>query len=521
MKRQNKTAPPPKAKLQIKLTNRWAIFIDCPPEVQTELKKLFRFRRPGFEFAPSYRDGSWDGWINLFSRSRVAAGLFLERREEVEEKFALNIVDERAAPQFREAATGDLRPYQLRAVEAMVAASNTGGILLSATGSGKSKTAGEYCRRLIGTAVFVVDELALLEQARRELGKAMNEEVGIVGRSEFKPRRVTVATIQTLHKHRESGTFIKWFKSLDVLIIDEIHIALNRRNADVVTQIWPKAVFGLTATLEMQKPHVHLPVVAMAGPVIFEYPITEGVEEGYLSTGKVVRILFHDPLRGQAPGYWSLDGGLRVYVGAASTGAKYRYHIVLNQKRNDCVEQVVRAGIRAGHRVIVLVERRIHLRMLSKRLADIPHKSLSGEQDAELRLDAMTRMDAGTLPLILASRVFSKGVDVRSVSMIVDVTALPGRNSAMQRYGRGARKVEGKAGLWYVDISDTTGPYAGAAASRAIALHETGAKAIALEWGPDCAEKLEKLLRKSTPASSVSPSLDKPRSQRQAAFRPC
>lgn len=487
------TPSDPKPILHVRLGNRRAVFL-CPAEMQPKLKEHFRYHPPNYQFYPAYREGAWEGWNNLMLRGAVPTGLFLEKQKELGWRYDLRIEDLRTTLEFPGRTPAGLRPYQLIGLDAMIAASTTGGLILSATGSGKTRLAGAYFARLRGTGCFIVDELALLEQTRRELEAALNEKVGVVGKSAFVPERITVATIQTLHRHRSKSPFQKWFKTLDVLIIDEIHIALNRRNFDIVTQIKPSAVFGLTATLELEKPHIFFPAVALAGPVIFEYPIQQGVEEKYLSSGVIVRLFFDDPLKGQAPGYWTTrvehQKEVRHFVPNESIPAQYRYHVILNRARNDCIEALARESVRRGHRMIVLVERRAHLAVLDHRLKDINHRTLSGLDAPELRLAAMRAMDAGTLPLILASRVFSRGVDVKSVDVIVDGAALPGRNSAIQRYGRGARKAEGKERILYINIADRGNPYESAARLRLKALRETGSPVVDVTWKPGMAGKV-------------------------------
>lgn len=474
------------------LTNRWAVF-DASEEDQLELKKFFRYRPPNYEFSFGYRNGG-DGYKNLMQRGRVAAGLFLDRRAEVEKEIPLLVADERVFPKFREMGEASDRRYQNESVAGMIAASNSGGIVLAATGAGKTRLAGEYLRRLVGSGVFVVDELTLLEQTRRAFEALLGEPIGVVGRSEFAPRRVTVASVQTLQRHSKRADFKRWFKSVQAMIIDEIHVAVNRRSIDVVRKVSPLAVFGLTATLQMEKESVRMTAVALAGPVIFEYDIKTGTREGYLSKGVVCQLRFHDVLKGCAPGYETIRkvGGRdqQVIVESGSQEADYRYRVCLNKARNDCVEEMVREGVRRGRRVVVLVERHAHLNALSRRLEDVQHAKLSGRVASEIRFRAMKDMDAGKLNLILASRVFSRGVDVASVDCIIDATALPGRNAALQRYGRGVRKEKSKAGLIYVDVSDRGNRFSGSAAQRIQALKETGSSVIAADWGDLDAEEL-------------------------------
>jgi len=472
---------PPLATIPVQVCNRWTTFI-CSPDTQVEIKPYFAYKDPSANF----KSPGWDGVKNMMARGRVATGLWLDKHASLEEAgFRFAVTDTRRSLAFNPASDDDLRDYQQEAIEAMIAASNTGGIVLAATGAGKTKLAGGFLKRLRGTAVFICDELTLLEQSRRQIESVVGGEIGVVGHSVFRPKRVSVATIQTLSKHRRNPAFQKWFKSLNVLIIDEIHVALNKRNIDIVTQIRPQAVYGLTATLQMRKPHIHIPAIALAGPVLFEYTIQEGVEEGHLSTGIVCHLAFNDPLCDTAPGYLS-EG---KWIKRGTREAEYRYHIALNRARNDCVEALAREGVKRGRRVVVLVERRVHLRVLSKRLEDIPHQALSGERESEDRLAAMKAMDARELPLILASKVFGKGVDVQTVDMIIDASAMPGRDGAIQRYGRGVRKSGNKV-LWYIDIADQ---HSWAAKMRAKALQEVCTHVVHDTWVGDASRVLDLL----------------------------
>jgi superfamily II DNA or RNA helicase len=539
-----------KQPISIRLNNRWAFF-DCTPDVMSELKKLFRYRVPGAQFSPRYKIGEWDGYRTMLSRGRVAAGLWLEYRTKLEAKYAVKLIDERTFPRFlpqhigckeaiaaaidagrqeadlttknwnrsrpgkyqvekpmgmansaldhigrrlQEAAVVENifenRIYQGRMVSAMVKASNTGGIVLMVTGGGKTFSVGQFLRRLDAPACFVVDEISLLDQSVAELEGALKPEtVGVVGDSEFNPRRVTIATIQTLHLHRQDPKFLKWFRKLDVLIIDEVHLALNRRNLDVVQIAQPKAVFGLTATLELEKPHVRMPAVALCGPVIFEYSMAEGIRDKVLTKGAAVQVLFRDPLTGAAPGYRSKDAkGKEIFIPPNHPMADYRWRISLNGARNGCIESIVREAIKRGRKVIVLVEQLRHLNALSRRLHDIPHELMSGAVERPLRGNAKAAMDNGSVSLILATRVFQKGVNIKSLSCIIDGTASPGRNGVIQRFGRGVRVALNKDSLLYIDIADVGNRFEGAGKSRRWALEELGVGVSSMVWRGNAGE---------------------------------
>lgn len=484
---------PEQIPVRVRLTNRWAIF-DCPPEVQVRLKKYFRYHPKNYQFRESYRNGSWDGWANLMARGRVPSGLFLARRSLLAGRFLLQVVDQRILPAFREISSEGMRPYQISALRRMVQASNSGGLVLSATATGKTRLAGAYFRALVGGGCFVVDELTLLEQSRREIERWLGEEVGVVGRSEFTPRRITVATIQTLDLHRKRKDFLRWFRTLEAVIVDEFHVSLNDRIDRVLRAIKPKAVFGLTATLLMEVPEIWMTAVSLAGPVVFEYPITVGVAEGHLAPGVVCCLKFFDPLRGEAAPYRSRVDGKTVWISGPQ--AEYRRHISLNAERNRAIEMIIREGLKWNRRIVILVTHRSHLRALDRRFPDVRHVALSGEVKTETRLDAMEEMDAGRLPLILATKVFAKGVNVPTLDMIVDASGAPSWEDALQRFGRGNRKSEGKRGLIHVDISDVGSPFARTAKARLKALRETGSPIVEIRWRGNAGEVLRECLKR-------------------------
>lgn len=434
--------------VKVTLTNRVAK-IYCDPDVQVALKPFFRYQKPGVQFSHMYTAGAWDGYTNLLSRGSVGTGLFLHQLDTLcKEGFDFDITDARVFPHFKDIDFGEsVRHYQRAAVNAMMENANTGGLLIAATGSGKTLTAGEFLRRLSGPAVFVNDELALLDQSRKELMLVTGEEIGIVGRGKFIPGRLTVATIQTMNQHRHDRAFIPWLSSLEAVILDEFHVQMARRNFDVITTAKPKAVYGITATLEMSKPHIWMPSMAIAGPEIFEYPLEQGVNEGYLAEGVVCLV---------------------PYVNHTDS-RDYGSVIVRDSGRNSLIESLVREGVFRGRRIIVLVERIDHYRLLSKRLADIPHCIVSGEISVENRNDAKFRMESGEIQVILSSRVFAKGQSINALDTIIDATGMRAANNAQQRYGRGTRLSDGKR-LVYFDIADRGNYFARAAGDRERAL---------------------------------------------------
>ena len=273
------------------LTNRRARFV--PPYPYEELNELLRYRKPGWEYTNAAKYRGWDGYLHLIQRDSVGAGVFLALRTEMERAATTRFIvrNQRRPPNFAVLPfEGGARDYQIECVGKMIAASETGGLILNATGTGKTALTGMYLKRLEGSALFLVDELTLLDQAQKELSSWLSESVGNIGNSLFNPKRVTVATVQTIHRHRFDPKFIPWAQKLQCIIIDELHLALNRSNFQSVAAIRPPVVFGLTATLELRKRNVAYRAYDLCGPVVYEYPLQRGVEEGFLSKGVAISV---------------------------------------------------------------------------------------------------------------------------------------------------------------------------------------------------------------------------------------
>lgn len=391
----------------------------------------------------------WDGREHFLHDNELPAGLFWATRKEIEQKLGIKFIvkGDLERPDFKtENFLGSDRDYQNECVERMLKTLRFGGgLVLGATGTGKTRMAAMYFSRITGDNLFVVDQLILMEQAIADLEEAMKEKIGWIGDSEFEPQRITVATRQSMYAHRKGAVFRKWTNGLQTMLIDEIHEQMNHSNFSVVESIQPLAVFGLTATLALKKKKIRLKAYSMCGPVVFEYPLVKGQQEGYLAQGVATRVLYSNPVtQGEQLAGW---------------GKVYSSRIVENPERNWLIAELAREAFAQGKYVIVLVTRVKHLKLLSDRLKEIPHRIVSGTFNGqsikiEDRMDAKSKFEAGECRLIIANTVFKKGVNLKRVDMIIDGDAGKSENDPVQKFGRGIRQHEEKTGLLYFDIND-------------------------------------------------------------------
>jgi superfamily II DNA or RNA helicase len=457
------------ARISVELTNHWAS-VDCGRGLRLALEDAWSFALPAARFSSAFRSGTWDGRIRFFKNCFLPSGLFRATYREIEQKlgisFAIEYVLSTERPKRYTVALSEDEKYryQEECIVAMVNAFHRGGgVILSATGTGKTAIGGKFFKHLSGyNCLFVNDQLDLLNQSQEELAKWLGEEVGYVGDSRYEPKRVTVATIQTLHKHIRDPKFLKWYKQIQVVIVDELHEQMARRNFKVLTKINPVARYGLTATLQLKKKPVRIRAYAFAGPVLFEFPITEGVEKGVLSKGRVLQLCFPE----------AEDGDLIHYANPAD---EYSGKIVEDEQKISACRMIVKHLLSEDRHVFLLAERIAHVESLSQAMKAIPHRLAYGPIKVSDRQESQKEFEQDEIRLLIASKVFRKGVNVKRVDAIIDLAELPNKNAAIQKFGRGVRLHPVKDELLYIDFgTQGSGRFGKAAKSRARAFRAEG-----------------------------------------------
>lgn len=454
---------------------------DASEQAYEHLRDFYSFFAPGARWSPRYKlylmekaaaarandpdrkCAGWDGKIRLFQRGKIPAGLFRATLKDLKVS-GMQLTIDREYPKLLDLAQGidsDAEyEYQNTCTDAMIKAlPRGGGIVLACTGAGKTKTAANFLSRLPYSSLFVVHRKNLLYQTQQELASWLNVPVGIVGDSVFDPQQITVAMIQTLHPHIYDQRFQKWFRKVRVVLVDELHKQMSNRNFDLLYKLKPIACYGLTATLEMGRKDVRFKAWSYAGPVVFRFPLAEGVKQKVVSKGKALQILFPEEYQ------WDQD--------TPDYHTEYEYEVIENELKLKTCKAHVEELIKRGRAVIVIVERVAHVQALHKMLAHIPHRLAYGKVRKVARDKAQRLFEKGKIDLIIANQVFKDGINIKRVSAIVDMAEWKSKSDTMQKYGRGVRLHQDKTDLVYVDYGTQTGRFAKAARSRKRALTQS------------------------------------------------
>ena len=454
--------------INVTLTNDFAWITDAPDAVYDNLKDIWSYSQPGAYFSPIYQSGAWDGRIRFFKKGCVSSGLFRATYQEIEQQYGYRfkithkhqtILTQSGLPPQSDPA----RYYQNESVAAMMAAIPFGGgIVLGATRTGKTAATAIFFSKCACPCLFIVDQIELLDQSQQELTSWLKEPVGIAGRSVFDVQRVTVATIQTLKKHKSTARFRKWLDTVQIVVVDELHEMMAKKNYNLLaTTIQPIARFGLTATLQTKIKRVRMESQAYAGPIIYEFPISKGIEAGVLVQGHVLQLRFP-----------------RVPIAAMDAADDYANQVLDNRIKLEAWQQITKLLFQHDRHVVTLVWRVPHVDTLSSN-CDHPHRIAYGKVSREARGRAKQSFERGKLRHLIANQVFKKGVTIKAIDAMFDLAELKSKNDCVQKFGRGIGLCEatGKQELLYIDFAtqgDRDSNLAKAARSRVAAFKAAG-----------------------------------------------
>jgi superfamily II DNA or RNA helicase len=462
--------------VRVILTHKWA-YIGRPAKrlLYARLRRYWSFHPPGYRWAPLYTEwlkrkaialrqnpktdlstiGGWDGTIKLYTRDKVPAGLFRAIKKQTEQDLGIKFKVTYQRPEIvTKTGFSEKDPryqYQNDCVGKMLQnLRRGGGIVLCATGSGKTKIAGQLFSWVPYYCVFLVDSLDLLYQTQKELKYWLKEPIGVVGDQKFELQRVTVATVQTLKLHMKDLKFRRWFKKVRICLVDELHELMAKKNYELISQMNLIAKFGLTATLQLKRKEVRYKAFSFCGPVIFEFPLSEGIEKKVLTQGTVLQLQFEC----EAIEYedWRRE---------------YEEQVYSNEVKLKALQLIAQYLIQKNCAVVVLCELIKHIKILDKTLKDLPHKLAYGAIGKVQRKTDRDEFERGKGNLILANKVFKKGINVKRLNVVIDLAEQKSKNDAQQKFGRGVRLHETKTLFRYIDFSSTgTERYRKAGVSR-------------------------------------------------------
>lgn len=349
-----------------------------------------------------------------------------------------------------------LRPYQQAALAAWWAGQRRGVVQLP-TGSGKTRVAVAALARLGRPALVLVPTRVLLQQWVRVLRAAGVAAVGRVGDGEREVEDVTVATLESAVRH--GGGFLDRF---GLLIVDEVHQAVQRRWSEALATCPAPARLGLTAT-PPEESAARARLELLIGPLrasrrIDELqpralaPLRHVVSEVSLTDEELLRYR-----RGWEPWRAAMAALRAERLGASAselvrelTASERGRELLAGRRAAAAVVARCRAkfelalellGRCRGERVLIFTADTAAALALSE-AALVP--ALTADLTGREREATLSAFGAGELGALISCRVLNEGVDVPEASVAIVLGGALGRREHAQRLGRILRPGPGK-----------------------------------------------------------------------------
>jgi superfamily II DNA or RNA helicase len=372
------------------------------------------------------------------------------------------------------------RANQKEILEAMFAADR--GRIVVPTAVGKSFLIQQYVSLLPKARILVTTySNQVLLQLHENLNQSLRGRAGIwcSGNRRMSDARVVCVSQGLLHNYfRINGE-----QDVDAVIVDEYHEWGSPKRLEILESIRFAKLFGLSAN-KSRPDKAEFRLNGFFGPILAEMNYTEAVEKALVTPIWVV----WTPVQSNTDPTEMFDQFF----------AKERHGVWRYDKRNKLIAET--AGLfRDDEQVLITVKTIDHALHLRKFLPDYtvvyaPKDSLHTSRDAhpnlsqgiprmtKERLNYLKRsFSKGTLKKVIATSVWSRGVDFPELSVLIRADASNSNIADVQLPGRTARKYENKPVSLIFDFTDEYNPaFQGKALSRRKRYKEQGWRQITI-----------------------------------------
>ena len=434
------------------------IRIKCDEHIKYELKDWFKFRPPGFQFVPSYKNKYWDGYIYLYDirNSSIYKGLHKELEafcEDYEYEFeyddgviepesGFTLDDAKLFYQSLELPDNlEYRDFQLASFQHCV--QNHRALFVSPTGSGKSLLIYLLLRYYQDEkTLIIVDSINLLNQMYsdfKDYGFDVEENIHLIsaGSDKISDKRIIVSTWQSAARQPK-----EWFNQFGLVVGDEAHKYKAKELTKILESLNQcKLRFGFTGSLDGSITN-KLVLQGLFGPHKQIVTTKQLQDQGTLSQLEIKCITLD---------YTDEEKKL-------ISKAKYEDEItyLFNHKKRNLF--ICNLALNLNDVTLVLFRRIDHGKKIYEYLnkkADFPVYYVSGEIKGDEREEIRKISNEHQKAIIVASvGVFSTGVNIPNLKNLIFASPTKSQIQVLQSIGRILRKTETKQHCVCFDIAD-------------------------------------------------------------------
>lgn len=337
-----------------------------------------------------------------------------------------------------------LRQFQKELIHKAIAAER--GILKAPTGTGKTVLGLALICSIqdLEGVLWLCHTKDLMYQTEKEAGKFLDpRNVGIMGDGNMiSDRFLTIATRQTFKDYADDlGT------SYDLVLVDEGHhvTALDGEYGTILKKVYAPIRIGLTATLPTTE-EAKLSMEALLGPLIGEFTINEGREQGFMAHPriKIVKIPVSQRIR-----------EIHKYSDV------YEHGVVRRLDRNRMIVDLVKKHQQNGDSVLIVVNKIDHGNLLLNlcNASSLEAEFICGASDSDTRDLAKTALNDKRMKCVIATAVWREGVNIPELNVVINAAGGKSEIMTLQSIGRGLRKTAEKSELIIYDFFDNSHPY--------------------------------------------------------------
>jgi len=323
------------------------------------------------------------------------------------------------------------------------------GIVSSPTGSGKTRISRHIVETLLPHVpkdlriIYVCDQKYLVLQTEKVYSETIKG-VGIIGGGVRKNinSKVICATIQSIYKNEDL------LNTIFCIVVDECDLfATEKRN--YILKNLPNCKYGLflsgTPFSRFSKIK-EMRLREVGGKVFFK--IKEGAlqNKGFLSKGNSIFVNYFEFSKIEKIKNW-----LQLYDAG----------IVSSNRRNNLILSIISICKKIGLKSLVVTERVLHAEKLYKNSKDTHVKAilLTGNDDSNLRKEAIEKIQNGDISCIFTTRIFRRGIDIPELQVVINAAGMKSDTMLIQAKGRMLRMKKDSDNVgFYIDIVDNHNP---------------------------------------------------------------
>ncbi len=355
----------------------------------------------------------------------------------------------------------DLRPKQDELLASLEPVDH--GLIDIPPACGKTFNIAAYALAHYKARIHIVTEgLDILRRIDSHMTKFFPNVGFVAGSKQRFGERITVISSDSLHKVGEGFDDPRSPRAADVVFFDEVHKAASPSVLEQVSKYKYARMYGLSASIDGRFDKAHAQLEGIFGRRVFT-----------LTYPEAVALKLCAPVRVE----WVNVSGFRS-PGEGARGTRWeKLAIWTNDARNQAIADKVRS-FPPDTQILVMVSRSEHAAHLKRFLPEFEmcydqmddydryveagyiNPATDPKVTPQRRMEMLKQFEAGTLRRVIATDVWSTGVDFVNLGVVVRADARASAIMDIQIPGRANRIADGKEWAVIVDTMDEFDPAA-------------------------------------------------------------